>query len=43
VSFHRDYGRDQIEGSVMKSSSGCSEMPMRAQFRAWLEYMTGGS
>jgi phenylpropionate dioxygenase-like ring-hydroxylating dioxygenase large terminal subunit len=43
VSFHRDYGRDKIEGSVMKSSSGCSEMPMRAQFRAWLEYMTGGS
>ena len=42
VSFHRDYGRDKIEGGVIRSTNGCSEAPMRAQFKAWLEYMTAG-
>jgi len=25
---------------VMKSSNGCSEMPMRNQFKAWVKYLT---
>jgi phenylpropionate dioxygenase-like ring-hydroxylating dioxygenase large terminal subunit len=40
VSFHRDYGRDKLEGEVIRSTNGCSEAPMRSQFRAWLQYMT---
>jgi hypothetical protein len=40
VSFHRDYGRDKVEGNVLRSSNGCSEAPMRNQFRAWLKYLT---
>jgi phenylpropionate dioxygenase-like ring-hydroxylating dioxygenase large terminal subunit len=40
VSFHRDYGRDQDDGSVIRSTNGCSEAPMRAQFRAWVQFMT---
>jgi len=40
VSFHRDYGRDRQEGAVTRAMNGCSEMPMRTQFRAWLEYLT---
>jgi len=40
VSFHRDYGRDKVDGDVLRSSNGCSEVPMRNQFRAWLKYLT---
>ena len=40
VSFHRDYGRDTDDGTVIRSTNGCSEAPMRAQFRAWLKFMT---
>ncbi|MSQ69913.1 MAG: ribosomal subunit interface protein [Betaproteobacteria bacterium] len=40
VSFHRDYGRDKDDGSVIRSTNGCSEAPMRAQFRAWRKFMT---
>lgn len=42
VSFHRDYGRDDDDGKVVRSVNGTSEAPMRAQFRAWLQYMTAG-
>ena len=41
ISFHRDYGRDKDDGTVITSFNGTSEAPMRAQFRAWLQYMTG--
>ena len=40
VSFHRDYGRDEDDGKVIRSTNGTSEAPMRAQFRAWLQYLT---
>jgi len=40
VSFHRDYGRDRDEGGRLSSTNGCSELPMRAQFRAWAKYLT---
>jgi len=40
VSFHRDYGRDEDDGRTIRSTNGCSEAPMRAQFRAWLKFMT---
>jgi phenylpropionate dioxygenase-like ring-hydroxylating dioxygenase large terminal subunit len=43
VSFHRDYGRDKDDGKVIRSTNGCSEAPMRAQFRAWVKFMTAGS
>jgi hypothetical protein len=42
VSFHRDYGRDKDDGKVIRSTNGCSEAPMRAQFRAWVQAMTAG-
>ena len=42
VSFHRDYGRDKDDGQVIRSTNGCSEAPMRSQFRAWLKYMSAG-
>jgi hypothetical protein len=41
VSFHRDFGRDRDDGKVIRSTNGCSEAPMRAQFRAWSDYMRG--
>ena len=40
VSFHRDYGRDTDDGAVLRSTNGCSELPMRSQFRAWVKYLT---
>ncbi len=40
VSFHRDYGRDTDDGSVITTNNGCSEAPMRSQFRAWVKFMT---
>ena len=40
VSFHRDFGRDKDDGKIIRSTNGCSEAPMRAQFRAWLQVMT---
>jgi phenylpropionate dioxygenase-like ring-hydroxylating dioxygenase large terminal subunit len=43
VSFHRDYGRDKTDGDTLRSTNGCSEMPMRAQFQAWLKYMKAGA
>jgi hypothetical protein len=33
VSFHRDYGRDTDDGSVIQSNNGCSRRRC-AQFRA---------
>jgi len=39
VSFHRDYGRDSDDGKVIRSHNGCSEAPMRSQFRAWVNYL----
>ena len=43
VSFHRDYGRDKDDGKTIESTNGCSEAPMRGQFRAWVQYMTAGA
>ena len=43
VSFHRDYGRDKDDGKVIESTNGCSEAPMRSQFRAWVKFMTAKS
>ncbi len=40
VSFHRDYGRDTDANGELHSTNGCSELPMRAQFRAWVNYLT---
>jgi phenylpropionate dioxygenase-like ring-hydroxylating dioxygenase large terminal subunit len=40
VSFHRGYGRDTEEGGVICSTSGTSEVVMRNQFKAWLEYLS---
>ena len=39
VSFHRDYGRDTQDGSTLQSTRGTSEVVMRNQFQAWLQYM----
>lgn len=40
VSHHRDAGRDRVEpGRTV--ANGLSELPMRNQFRAWAQYMTG--
>ena len=43
VSFHRDFGRDTVEGGTTYSSNGMSEAVMRSQFSAWSEYMEGQS
>ena len=43
VSFHRDYGRDVETEGVLRSTNGCSELPMRSQFRAWAKYMSDGA
>jgi phenylpropionate dioxygenase-like ring-hydroxylating dioxygenase large terminal subunit len=40
VSFHRQYGNDVEEGGVLYSKLGTSEVVMRSQFKAWLEYMS---
>jgi hypothetical protein len=40
VSFHRQFGNDVEEGGVMYSKLGTSEVVMRSQFKAWLEYMS---
>jgi hypothetical protein len=42
VSLHRDEGRD-VRGNDELSAIGTSELPMRNQFRAWLNYMTAGA
>lgn len=39
VSFHRDHGRDRIEGDTIYSERGTSEAVMRSQFRAWSAYL----
>ena len=45
VSQHRNAGQDQpysgSEGGLI--GVGTSELPIRNQFRAWHEYMSGGS
>jgi phenylpropionate dioxygenase-like ring-hydroxylating dioxygenase large terminal subunit len=40
LSFHRNYGRDDVQGDVVKTREGLSEAPLRNQFKAWVEYMT---
>jgi phenylpropionate dioxygenase-like ring-hydroxylating dioxygenase large terminal subunit len=41
VSFHRHAGRDDEQDGVVRSRWGTSEAPMRNQFRAWTQYMSG--
>jgi len=41
VSFHRNAGQDHEADGVVTSCIGTSEAPMRNQFRAWTQYMTG--
>jgi phenylpropionate dioxygenase-like ring-hydroxylating dioxygenase large terminal subunit len=40
VSFHRHYGTDRREGDIVTSTRGTSEVVMRNQFDAWMQYMT---
>jgi hypothetical protein len=40
VSFHRQFGNDVEEGGATYSKLGTSEVVMRSQFKAWLEYMS---
>lgn len=42
VSFHRHAGQDDNNNGVISSRWGTSEAPMRNQFRAWMQYMSGG-
>ncbi len=39
VSFHRNFGGDNVEGEITYSKNGTSEAVMRGQFKAWAEYM----
>ena len=40
VSFHRDAGRDVVEGDVRRSApESMSEMPLRHMMHAWRDYM----
>lgn len=39
VSFHREHGRDVVDGDTLQSTRGTSEVVMRSQFKAWLAYM----
>jgi phenylpropionate dioxygenase-like ring-hydroxylating dioxygenase large terminal subunit len=39
VSFHRNFGRDALEGDIKYSNNGTSEVVMRNQFDAWSKYM----
>ncbi|HUY19345.1 MAG TPA: Rieske 2Fe-2S domain-containing protein [Candidatus Binataceae bacterium] len=41
VSFHRRAGQDDEQDGVVGSRWGTSEAPMRNQFRAWTQYMSG--
>lgn len=41
VSFHRNAGQDDEDQGVITSRYGTSEAPMRNQFRAWKQYLTG--
>lgn len=43
VSFHREFGRDTVEGEVTYSNRGTSEAVMRNQFKAWAGYMGAGA
>jgi phenylpropionate dioxygenase-like ring-hydroxylating dioxygenase large terminal subunit len=40
VSLHRDAGRERRDNDDWTSANGTSELPMRNQYRAWLDYMT---
>ncbi|MSQ69910.1 MAG: ribosomal subunit interface protein [Betaproteobacteria bacterium] len=40
LSFHRNYGQDEIRGDVIQTREGLSEAPLRNQFRAWKKYMS---
>ncbi len=41
VSFHRDAGRDVMEGEIRHSApASMSEMPLRHMMHAWRDYMT---
>ncbi len=40
LSFHRNYGRDDVQGDVVQTCEGLSEAPLRSQFKAWVQYMT---
>ncbi len=42
VSLHRDAGRDR-ETPLGLQASTTSELPMRNQFKVWLDYMTAGA
>jgi len=41
ISLDRNYGRDRTESDHI-TGVATSELPMRNQMRAWLEYVTGG-
>jgi phenylpropionate dioxygenase-like ring-hydroxylating dioxygenase large terminal subunit len=41
VSFHRHFGRDTCTADATYSNHGTSEIVMRNQFKAWVEYMAG--
>jgi phenylpropionate dioxygenase-like ring-hydroxylating dioxygenase large terminal subunit len=39
VSLHRDAGRDRQDNGEWTSAIGTSELPMRNQYRVWVDYM----
>jgi phenylpropionate dioxygenase-like ring-hydroxylating dioxygenase large terminal subunit len=41
VSMHRYHGSDAAAPGGMVSTNGTSELPMRNQFKAWKQFMTG--
>ncbi len=43
LSFHRNYGADEIDGDVIRTREGLSEAPLRNQFRAWSKYMNAAT
>jgi len=43
VSFHRNAGQDLEANDVTTSIIGTSEQPMRNQFKAWTQYMSGAN
>ena len=43
VSFHRNAGQDLETNDVTTSVIGTSEQPMRNQFKAWTQYMSGAN
>ena len=40
IDMHRHYGREQRDGDKVRAT-GTSDMVLRNQYAAWLEYITG--